>query len=77
MEKKVFRTRIRYKTKIRRVRSNEPKRLSITCNKKSKVELKEGDVFVLSPRENIYFYGKVLRANINNKEKDIFVMKKM
>lgn len=41
--------------------------------KKTKTELRDGDVFVLSPRENIFFYGKVLKANINNIEKDTFV----
>lgn len=51
----------------------KPKDYQLRVIKKSKVELKEGDVFVLSPRENIYFYGKVLRTNINHKEKDTFV----
>ncbi len=33
----------------------------------------EGDVFILSPREGIYFYGKVLKANIQHISKDIFI----
>lgn len=32
-----------------------------------------GDVFLLSPRENIYFYGKVLKTNIKTINNDTFV----
>lgn len=49
------------------------KKYQLRVIKKTKVKLKEGDVFVLSPRENIYFYGKVLKTNIDHKEKDTFV----
>lgn len=41
--------------------------------KKTKPKIKIGDVFVLSPRENIYFYGKVLKTNIKTINNDNFV----
>ncbi|NQM31099.1 hypothetical protein HO415_10700 [Streptococcus suis] len=41
--------------------------------KKSKQKPVEGDIFVLSPREGIYFYGKVIVANIVRKVPDTFV----
>jgi len=44
--------------------------------KKTKLEIKDGDVFVLSPREEVYFYGKVLKANINHTSNDTFVQGK-
>lgn len=34
--------------------------------KKSKNSVKTGDIFVLSPKEGLYFYGKVLEANIKH-----------
>ena len=41
--------------------------------KKSRSIPKVGDVFLVSPREGIYFYGKVLVANIVRKVPDSFV----
>ena len=41
--------------------------------KKSRSIPKVGDVFLVSPREGIYFYGKVLVANIVRKVRDTFV----
>ena len=41
--------------------------------KKSKSIPKVGDVFLVSPREGIYFYGKVLVSNIVRKVPDSFV----
>ena len=34
--------------------------------KRKRSEINKGDVFVLSPREGIYFYGKVLDAKIKH-----------
>jgi hypothetical protein len=42
----------------------EIKQLQIIKKTRPK-EIKTGDVFVLSPRKNIYFYGRVQKANIN------------
>lgn len=41
--------------------------------KKSRQKPAEGDVFVLSPREGIYFFGKVMVANIVREVPDSFV----
>lgn len=38
--------------------------------KKSRKEIKDGDVFVLSPKEGLYFYGKVIMANIKHPNDD-------
>lgn len=51
----------------------KPKDYQLRLIKKSKIELKDGDVFVLSPRENIFFYGKILKSNIIHIAKDTFV----
>jgi hypothetical protein len=51
----------------------KPKEYQLNVIKKSKMELKNGDVFLLSPRENIFFYGKVVTAYINHLEKDPFI----
>lgn len=41
--------------------------------KSTKPKINIGDVFLLSPRENIYFYGKVLKTNIKTINNDTFV----
>lgn len=41
--------------------------------KKSNLKPVTGDIFVLSPRDGIYFYGKVMVANIVRKVPDTFV----
>lgn len=40
---------------------------------KTKPKINTGDIFLLSPRENIYFYGKVLKTNIKTINNDTFV----
>lgn len=40
---------------------------------KTKPKIDIGDVFLLSPRENIYFYGKVLKTDIKTINNDVFV----
>lgn len=40
---------------------------------KTKPKINIGDVFLLSPRENIYFYGKVLKTSIKTINNDTFV----
>ncbi len=61
------------KNEIEALEKLKPKEYQLRVIKKTKPELQEGDVFVLSPRENIYFYGKILRTNINHIERDTFV----
>jgi len=41
--------------------------------KKSKIFPQEGDVFLICPREGIYFYGRVLKSDINHIAKDTFI----
>lgn len=53
-----------------------PREYQLKKIKKTKNEIKTGDVFLLSPREGIYFYGKVLNAYIKNIDKDIFIDQK-
>ena len=43
------------KQKLDELYQINPKKYQLRVIKKTKVKLKEGDVFVLSPRENIYF----------------------
>lgn len=61
------------KKKLETLEQLKPKDYQLRLIKKTKPELHDGDVFVLSPRENVFFYGKVLRTNINHIEKDTFV----
>lgn len=61
------------KNKLEALEKLKPKEYQLRLIKKTKPVLQEGDVFVLSPRENVYFYGKVLRVNIDHIEKDTFV----
>lgn len=50
-----------------------PREYQLRVIKKLKKEPMDGDVFVLSPRDNVYFYGKVLKANIQHISKDVFI----
>lgn len=54
---------------------NQPntKDYQLRISKKQTEKIKKGDVFLLSPRENVYFYGKVLDTDIKHKKKDIFI----
>ena len=64
------------KKKLEALETLKPKEYQLRLIKKTKPVLQEGDVFVLSPRENVYFYGKALRTNINHIENDTFVQGK-
>lgn len=61
------------KEKLDALDQMKPKDYQLRLIKKTKVKLRDGDVFVLSPRKNVFFYGKVLKTNINHIEKDTFV----
>lgn len=41
--------------------------------KRKRQEIKDGDVFILSPKEGIYFYGKVIKSNIKHKYETSFL----
>ena len=61
------------KSKLDGLDNARPKDYQLKVIKKSKTEPVEGDIFVLSPREDIYFYGRVLKSNINHISQDTFV----
>lgn len=61
------------KVKLDTLDKMSPNEYQLRVIKKNNPTLKEGDVFVLSPRENVYFYGKILKANIINNNNDTFV----
>ena len=44
--------------------------------KRKKPQIKDGDIFVLSPKEGVYFYGRVLQSNIDHITKDDFIQGK-
>lgn len=64
---------IEVQNKIKALDGMNPKDYQLRFIKKSKVEPKEGDVFLISPREGIYFYGCVLTANIRHIDNDVFI----
>lgn len=47
------------KKKLDALDSMKPKEYQLKLIKRTKPEIKDGDVFVLSPNDNVYFYGKV------------------
>ncbi len=59
--------------KIKELDTRNPKDYQLKVIRKSKAEPKEGDVFLVCPRDGIYFYGRVLKANIEHVEKDTFI----
>ena len=61
------------KKKLDALDKSNPREYQLRLIKKTKPVLQDGDVFVLSPRENVFFYGKVLKTPINHIEKDTFV----
>jgi hypothetical protein len=50
----------------------ESKDCQLRIIKKSKKGPIDGDIFLLCPRESIFFYGKVMKADIDHLGKDIF-----
>ena len=61
------------KEKLDALNQMNPKDYQLRSIKKSNVAPRDGDIFVLSPREDIFFYGKVLNAEINHLTKDTFI----
>jgi hypothetical protein len=61
------------KEKLDTLDKMNPNEYQLRVIKKNKPTLEEGDVFVLSPRENVYFYGKILKVNITNHNNDTYV----
>lgn len=44
--------------------------------KRKKPEIKDGDIFVLSPKDGVYFYGRVLKSDIDHIHKSSFIQGK-
>lgn len=61
------------KKKVDRLKEVDPKEFQLRVIKRKRKRPQEGDVFVLSPRENVYFYGKVLKSNIETVDNDSFI----
>ena len=50
------------KEKIDKLKEINPKEFQLRVIKRKRIRPQEGDVFVLSLREGMYFYGKVLKS---------------
>ena len=61
------------KEKIDLLYEIDPKEFQLRVIKRKRKRPQEGDVFVLSPRENVYFYGKVLKSNIETVDNNTFI----
>jgi len=64
------------KNKLDELKQLNVKEYQLRLIKRTKPILQDGDVFVLSPRENLFFYGKILKANIMHVNNDIFIQGK-
>ncbi len=49
------------------------KQYQLKLIKRKRIEPSDGDIFVLSPREGIYYFGKVLVGCIKHKSNDTFI----
>ena len=61
------------KEKIDKLKEINPKEFQLRVIKRKRIRPQEGDVFVLSPREGMYFYGKVLKSNIERVDNNTFI----
>lgn len=59
--------------KIKELDKKEPKDYQLNVIKKVKNKPNEGDVFLVSPRKGIYYYGRVLKTDIKHIKNDIFI----
>src|SRR5690606_15899428 len=59
--------------KIKELDNKDPKEYQLKVIKKTKCKPKEGDIFLVSPREGIYFYGRVFKAEIKHIANDTFI----
>lgn len=61
------------KRKLDALDNMDPQDYQLRMIKRKRPTIVDGDIFVLSPRENVYFFGKVLKANINHINSNSFV----
>jgi len=59
--------------KIKELDDKDTREYQLKVIKRTKYKPKEGDVFLVSPREGIYFYGRVLKTKIKHLTNDTFV----
>ncbi|WBW98143.1 Imm26 family immunity protein [Oceanirhabdus sp. W0125-5] len=59
--------------KLEALNSMNSKDYQFKVIKKTKNPPNEGDIFLVSPREGVYFYGRVLKSDINHITKDTFI----
>lgn len=64
------------KKKIDEMKKNGFNNYQLRLIKRKRTEIREGDVFVLSPRKEIYFYGKVLKTHIQHLDSNDFIYDK-
>lgn len=69
VKKKYFNESIEIQQKLIDMFNKNPKEIQLKVIKRSRTKAIDGDIFVLSPVEGIYFFGKVLNAEIDSKEK--------
>jgi hypothetical protein len=59
--------------KLDKLRNINPNEFQLKVIKGKRTVLMDGDIFVLSPQDGIYFYGKVMKANIQHISGDAFI----
>lgn len=59
--------------KLDALRNMNPKDYQLRVIKRTRNVPQDGDVFILSPQENVFFYGKVLKSNIKHIGNDTFI----
>lgn len=64
------------KDKLDSFKKMKPKDYQLKVIKRSKNKPVDGDVFVLSPRDGVYFFGKVLNSDIQHIREEIFLHRK-
>lgn len=58
---------------LKELEKKNPKDYQLSVIKRKRGKPKEGDIFLVSPREDVYFYGRVLKAGINHITNDVFI----
>lgn len=62
--------------KLDSLKKMKPRDYQLKVIKRSKSKPIDGDIFVLSPREGVYFYGKVLNSDIQHIAEETFIHRK-
>lgn len=54
------------KKKLEELDKQDPREYQLKVIKRKRLTPKKGDIFLVSPRESLYFYGLVMKENVNN-----------